>query len=148
MLRERLTLRICSDLMKERRRLEVRYGSNASGYACSRGSVFPVATSGCIVCHISSQMSDCLGSEDGNIRQALNESLAKPASRKEVLRQVFQKTITEDNVISTVTLGKFLFDYLRINPSSFGALILPIRSNLVTFSSSRVLRVRKYVMVC
>jgi hypothetical protein len=54
--------------------------------------------------------------EDGNIRQALNEPLQKPASRKEVLRQVFQKTITEDNVISTVTLGKFLFDYLRINP--------------------------------
>ncbi len=54
--------------------------------------------------------------EDGDVAAALDEPLGLPVSRQDKLRQVFERTVTQDNVISAVTLGSFLFDYLRINP--------------------------------
>ena len=54
--------------------------------------------------------------EDGNIKDALYEPLQPPLSREEKLRQLYGKVATQDNAISSVTLGKFLYDYLRIDP--------------------------------
>jgi hypothetical protein len=54
--------------------------------------------------------------EDGNVRDALDEPLQLPKSRKSRLEGVLKGAVTEDNAISTITMGKFLYDYLRINP--------------------------------
>ena len=54
--------------------------------------------------------------EDGDIEDALNEPLQPPPSQTERIKQLFGEKANEDNLISTMTLGKFLYDYLRIDP--------------------------------
>lgn len=54
--------------------------------------------------------------EDGNIKDALDEPLQVPRSRKDIMKDMVKGVATEDSAITTVTLGKFLYDYLRINP--------------------------------